>query len=254
MKQRAFSVVELLVAISVLAILAAVITITFTNTRRNSRDARRKADVQTINSAVTQYQATNGTSFVTFGACSIPSGMEQDPTVLATGVGCTGAGGRSYGKVNLKSATTDGYVATTEPRTYAAMSILEALVRGQYLTLAPRDPLASTATGTDPLARDYVLIRACIASGQQQVGSRGTALAVWAALEGAPTTDERVNSLKLPGGEFAGPEQPSGSPAYVYDFAAQNAEWLNGDFWLRGYAAGNSVTKVTSSEDCAPRA
>jgi hypothetical protein len=160
----------------------------------------------------------------------------------ASNPGCVGASGRSYGKINLKNATSSGY-ATNPGRAYVAHSIGDALLAGGYLTHVPQDPFSQgSANLTNPNAADYVLIRACIATGVQQVGSRGTVFAVWTALENDPTSQEQANAVRYPGGREAGPTNLAAT--YVYDFAAQQTEWQSGAFYFKGFAVGNGVTKV----------
>lgn len=249
--KRAFTIVELMVALSVLVILASVTAIYFGSTRRNSRDARRKADVQTITSAVSQYTVVSGTTFIHASGltCTLPD--EKNPANVpnfATNPGCVGASGRGYGKMNLKNATSSGY-ATNAGRAYAPMSIGESLVNDRYLTKMPQDPNAGSNSFTDPDAPDYVLIRACIVSGIQEVGTRGTVFGVWTPLENVPTDQEEANSDRYPGGKLAGPV--GGGGTYVFDFAAQQTEWQSGAFYFNGFAAGNGITKVVGAAPCA---
>jgi hypothetical protein len=222
----------------------------------HSRDARRRHDVSVIVGGVTQYESTRGTTFIRYNglACSLPS--EDNAALPGTGPGCVGASGRAYGKMNLKAATNSapGY-ASNPPRTYATdHTIGEALLQGGFLTNMPQDPNAKANVFNDPNAPDYVLIRACIITGHQQVGTRGTVFGVWAPLEGSTTADEDSNNDRYPGGKKAGPEtdpnNTNGDP-YIYDFAAQWNEWATGAYYLHGVAGGNGVTKVTAKNDCA---
>lgn len=250
-QRRGFTIIELMVAIAILLILASLTVLALGSTRRNSRDSRRKADAQTIAAGMSQYTVVAGTTFVKLGSqtCVLPD--EVNPATTpdpASNRGCVGASGRSYGKMNLSSATSSGY-ANNAGRTYLG-SIGQALKQGGYLTSMPQDPLAKTGVFTDPNAPDYILIRACILTGEQQVGSRGTLFAVWTSLENGPSAQESSNSDRYPGGKDAGPT--GGADPYVYDFAAQQTEWQAGAFYLNGFAAGNGVTKVVAKEDCSP--
>lgn len=251
-KRRAFTIIELMVATAIIAILASMTVLNLEQTRRNSRDARRRSDVQTIAAGVSQYTVAKGTTFVRYNNLDCTLASEVNPSVQGIGDGCVGASGRSFGKMNLRSATTTGYPNAQQNagRVYAAHSIGDALLLEGYLTYMPQDPLSQKSTAyTDPNARDYVLIRACIVTGEQQVGSKGTVFGIWSSLEGGPTAQEQSNNDRYPGGRNAGPGQQGGN-AYVYDFAAQQAEWDAGYYYLKGVAVGNGVTKVVAQADC----
>lgn len=246
-RHKGFSIIELMVAVGVLGILTSVVVVAFGQTRRNSRDAQRKADVQTLSSAHSQYLVASTTTFLKFGTltCILPN--EDNPSMAPdfnTNPGCVGASGRGYGKVSLVDATTSGY-ATNPGRQYGPRSIVAALQAGGYLNQIPREPLKTGDVTNDPNARDYVLIRACISTGQQQVGTKGSLFAFWTALENRPSSEEVDNSSKYPGGKDAG---PLGTGTYVYDFAAQATEWQSGMYYYGGYAAGNGATKVAVAD------
>ena len=55
-----FTLIEILVVISIIAILAGVGLATFSGAQKKSRDAKRKADLETIRSALEMYRADNG--------------------------------------------------------------------------------------------------------------------------------------------------------------------------------------------------
>ena len=55
---RGFTLVELLVVISIIGILASVIVVNANGARRQSRDAKRKADIQNVAGALELYRAT----------------------------------------------------------------------------------------------------------------------------------------------------------------------------------------------------
>lgn len=57
--QRGFTLVELLVVISIIGILVSVVAVNSNIARRQSRDARRKADLQNVAGALELYRATN---------------------------------------------------------------------------------------------------------------------------------------------------------------------------------------------------
>lgn len=56
-----FTVIELLVVISIIAILTTVGLVSFTQTNKRARDGKRKADLEQIRSALVLYRTDNGT-------------------------------------------------------------------------------------------------------------------------------------------------------------------------------------------------
>ena len=59
-KKSGFTLIELLVVMAIIAILAAVISGSFVNSQRRSRDASRKAELRSLSSALNAYYADYG--------------------------------------------------------------------------------------------------------------------------------------------------------------------------------------------------
>lgn len=73
-KNRGFTIVELLIVIVVIAVLAAITVVAYSNIQRNARDADRVADIASIKKALLLYQVQNG-------------GVQATPTYGGTGPG-----------------------------------------------------------------------------------------------------------------------------------------------------------------------
>jgi len=72
-----FTLIELLVVISIIGILAAMLTASFSEAQKSSRDAKRRGDLKSIQGALEQYQVTNS---------SYPGNSPTDyPTALTSG-------------------------------------------------------------------------------------------------------------------------------------------------------------------------
>lgn len=104
-KQKGFSLLELLVVISIMGILIALGTVAFITVQKKGRDSRRRADVKAMQDAFEQYRAEN----TGYEACStmaaysdgsgaiMPGGLPADPKnsgsyVYNTGTGCDATG------------------------------------------------------------------------------------------------------------------------------------------------------------------
>lgn len=60
MKKKGFTLLELLVVISIIAVLLAISASAFLSARATSRDAKRKTDLEQVRSALELYKADNG--------------------------------------------------------------------------------------------------------------------------------------------------------------------------------------------------
>lgn len=60
LKNRGFTLVELLISISIIAILSVVLSVSFSKVQKNGRDQRRISDLKAIQSAAEQYYLLSG--------------------------------------------------------------------------------------------------------------------------------------------------------------------------------------------------
>jgi prepilin-type N-terminal cleavage/methylation domain-containing protein len=86
-KKSGFSLLELLVVVSIIGILIALGTVAFSTAQKKSRDSRRRSDVKAMQEAFEQYKAQIGS----YGDCDVmadyddgagsimPGGLPQDP-------------------------------------------------------------------------------------------------------------------------------------------------------------------------------
>lgn len=88
--QKGFTLLELLVVISIIGILIAIGTAAFSTAQRKSRDARRRGDVKQIQNAFEQYYAANGSVYAancaTMASAQMQGGMPQDPKNVSPNV------------------------------------------------------------------------------------------------------------------------------------------------------------------------
>lgn len=85
-KKKGFTLVELLIVISIVAILSAVVMSNFTLARQKGRDARRKADIQSIQSALELYRSDIGSYPVTAALASCGNSASLPGTGTYSGV------------------------------------------------------------------------------------------------------------------------------------------------------------------------
>jgi prepilin-type N-terminal cleavage/methylation domain-containing protein len=82
MKQKGFTLIEILVVIGLIAILMSLAVLSYSTTQKNARDARRKGDMKTIQNAFEQYYSDNAGKYPTSElalASYLPSGYPIDP-------------------------------------------------------------------------------------------------------------------------------------------------------------------------------
>lgn len=114
MKRQGFTLIEVLVSATIIAVLVAIGVVSFQSVNKRSRNTKRRADVEQIRSALEMYRADNGyypsdgsgswtdatnleTSLVTTYIAQIPSDPTTGVTYRYKGTNPLGAPTRYYG-------------------------------------------------------------------------------------------------------------------------------------------------------------
>lgn len=67
--KKAFTLLEMLIVLGIIAVILSVLTVSFSTAQKKSRDAKRKSDLKSLQSALEQYYSTCGYVYPT----SLPS-------------------------------------------------------------------------------------------------------------------------------------------------------------------------------------
>ncbi len=78
-KRNAFTLLELLVVISIIGILIALGIVAFSTAQQKSRDAKRRGDIKAMQQGFEQYYAQEGSYSCNPGSDYFPGGKPQDP-------------------------------------------------------------------------------------------------------------------------------------------------------------------------------
>lgn len=189
MRRHAFTVMELMIAIAIMALLAGIITVSFNSVRTRSRDGRRKSDLQVYSTALEQYHAVNGTYQVQYAS-------------TIAGIDTVSSGkGQGFGLLNFEGGITAG--GAHYPST---LTIASALKQGGFLLNIATDPFNTSVPNTTPGGgkpdkADYVLVL-CTTNGDQATGSNNVAFALWTKLENAPQSLDLENTVRYCGGSW----------------------------------------------------
>ncbi len=86
MKQKSFTLIEILVVVTIIALITSIAAVTYTQLGKQSRDSRRKADIEQIRAALEMYRADNSTYAVISytGNCTGFNGLTGSPKYIET--------------------------------------------------------------------------------------------------------------------------------------------------------------------------
>lgn len=139
--QKGFTFIEILVVVTIIALLTSIGIVSYSQFAKQSRDARRKADLEQIRSAVEMYRSNNGfypkTNPFTFSSCTAPGGL-------------TDTNGVTY----LSKAPVDPKCASTPQSTYCYAPSPDGLgtsyTVGAYLEAASGSCTCTGGCGANP--------------------------------------------------------------------------------------------------------
>jgi len=243
----AFTLIEVLIATSILGLLAATTLGRLTDVRKSARDSRRRVDTKVINEGLQTSWIANGTYLVTVkgSSCVITPGATGEVAV-GVGSGCTGANGVGFGLANLRSGgsgqtpitvTVTSTIHPSTTYTYANAAIVPTLKANGFLATEPRDPQSTSVYSAS--SPDYAIITCCVGGQQKDAGNGAYAVAV-AQLEGSLSNTDISSTANFCGGTN---QQPDAIPGYQYDYAAPTGR-MNANL----YAIGNGSPKSTQAK------
>jgi prepilin-type N-terminal cleavage/methylation domain-containing protein len=159
--KKGFTIIELIVAVTVIGIIASVVTANLSESRARARDASRQEGVRQYSSSMELVKASTGTYFVYNKAAGVApvcsySTESGNGFMACTGVSAVGfQGGGAGGMTRKKTLGTD-----TSPASYSTVSVADALVSGGYLAQVRLDPLEkafNTNTNSTSVYSDFIL-------------------------------------------------------------------------------------------------
>lgn len=130
-KQRGFTLIELLIVIAIIGILSAILTVNFIGVRQRGRDAQRKTNIRSIQSALELYRSDQSNYPTTLAACN---SSLVDPvngtTIYMKTIPCDPLGGSyqyqgtstTYTIVGCLENTNDSDGTTTKPAGFNSCS------------------------------------------------------------------------------------------------------------------------------------
>lgn len=129
-KNQAFTLIEVLVVATIIGVLVTVTAVSFANSQKRSRDARRKADLETVRQALVLYRQDHGSygnvypsgsagfdnvvNYLAAGGYLTSDTIEDPKTPENYGAWCDGGGNPNCNKVKLTAVLEDEPYPTYE--------------------------------------------------------------------------------------------------------------------------------------------
>lgn len=113
MKKNGFTLLEMLIVISIIAILVGMGTVSYSTAQKKARDAKRKADLHAMQNALEQCYAVGDSEYPT---------ISKSNGDLTISVDCTADGGPS---MSITDPTTKTYAVTADASSYSISIDLE---------------------------------------------------------------------------------------------------------------------------------
>jgi prepilin-type N-terminal cleavage/methylation domain-containing protein len=83
MVKKGFTLLELLIVISIIGILITIATASYSSSQKKARNSRRMSDMKSVQNAAEQYYSDNNAAYptasTTFGVTYLPAGWPSDP-------------------------------------------------------------------------------------------------------------------------------------------------------------------------------
>lgn len=130
-RRAGFSLLELLVSISIIGILIAMGSVAFSTAQQKSRDAKRRADVKAVAGALEQYYANNSSVYPDSASCTTFAGLS---TYFS-------------GPVPLDPKTGGSYTCVSEEAAFCVCALLDEETKGNASGVPNGDGTCNYASG-----------------------------------------------------------------------------------------------------------
>jgi prepilin-type N-terminal cleavage/methylation domain-containing protein len=200
MRRSGFTLIELMVAVVVIGILAALTVLATNESRARARDANRRDSIGNYTAALEQWRqvGTTRSFFVRAGSNCTPSGTGAG-YMSGVGADCVGYRGGGAGMITRKTVSN-----------HSATSIAEALQGAGVLTAIRVDPLdAKLDTNVAPTVADFILTTCTRDGVPAQTMDEAETFAIYTQLErpnttGSGSATDAGNAARLCGGPDTG--------------------------------------------------
>ncbi|HSI20344.1 MAG TPA: type II secretion system protein [Verrucomicrobiae bacterium] len=144
--RRGFTVIELVVAASVIGLLSVIVTANLNESRARARDVNRTESVRAYSASLEQWKASNGSYFVYLKGGTAPTCTAvPNDYMVCSGSSAVGYKGSGQGGITRKGRGAD----------YGASSIADALLTAGFLSRIRIDPLDTDFTTKTTASSTY---------------------------------------------------------------------------------------------------